>query len=204
MSFKASQLIGASDLSIIVSASSIFTVVFSILFLRESFSFLQLIGLVLILLAVYLVNLGVKKTKGLKPKGVIFGLLAALFGGVAVVSDVYILKGTDLNTYLALMSFAPGVFLIVISPKSIKGVVKLLTPRELRPMLIFAAIYAIQAITYYLAIQYGANLSQMSPIQKSSIVLTVFLSFIFLKETKHLKQKLVALGMVVLGVFLVG
>jgi len=71
-------------------------------------------------------------------------------------------------------------------------------------MLVFTFFYAIQAITYYLAINSGAALSQMAPISKASIVLTVFLSFVFLKETENIKTKLLALAVVLIGVFLVG
>ena len=63
-------------------------------------------------------------------------------------------------------------------------------------------IYAVQAITYYEAIGHGANASQVAPIIKSEIVLTVFLATIILKETDNLSRKIVSAILVTIGVFL--
>jgi len=204
MSFKAIKLIGASDLTIIVSSSAIFSVIASLLFLKETLTLNQALGIIFILLAVILVNIGIKKNKSLNAKGVVFGLLVAFFGGIAVVSDVYAMKHNDLNTYITLMSFTPGIFLFLLSPKSLSKIKEVVSFKELKLMIVFTFFYAVQAITYYLAINSGAALSQMAPISKASIVLTVFLSFIFLKETENIKTKLFALVVVLIGVFLVG
>jgi len=70
-------------------------------------------------------------------------------------------------------------------------------------MIVFCIFYSIQGIAYYLAFQKDAPVSQLSPLVRSSIVLTVLLGAIFLKERQDLVKKLFAAVIVSAGAILV-
>jgi uncharacterized membrane protein len=71
-------------------------------------------------------------------------------------------------------------------------------------MAIFCFFYSIQAVTYYLAYQSGALLSQLSPVTKLSTVVTVLLGIIFLKERDNLPRKIIATILATAGGILLG
>jgi uncharacterized membrane protein len=124
----------------------------------------------------------------------------ALCGGLAVTNDVFLLRTADTASYLAVMTYLPGVVLLLLAPKSIKKLATFAQPAVLGNMLIFSLFYAGQAITYYMAVNAGANLSQMAPISKASIVIAVILEVIFLRNTKNIPAKLLATVLLMLGI----
>lgn len=70
-------------------------------------------------------------------------------------------------------------------------------------MLFLTIFYSAQAVAYYLALQVGANASQLAPIYKSNIILTVLLAVIFLKEKENLTRKLSSAALVTIGVLMI-
>lgn len=134
--------------------------------------------------------------------GVLF--LGSVCAGVAVVNDAVILRTYEAFSYTTLMSLFPGVLLMLIFPKQITKVGELINKKSLSIMAIFCFLYAVQAITFYLAFKAKAPVSQLSPFTKSSIVLTVILAAIFLKERNNMAKKIVAALVVTAGVILLG
>lgn len=63
--------------------------------------------------------------------------------------------------------------------------------------------YACQAVTYYLAIELGANVSQISPILRSEVILTMILAVVFLNERDNLLRKTAAAILAISGVILI-
>lgn len=199
-SFKASKLVGAGEMTILGASNSIITIFLSILFLSESLKITTIFGSALILFAIWLVNS--EKLSFSSREGVIFALISAACGGIAVVVDATILKSYDAFSYLAVMSFLPGIVLLSSFPKQALKIPSLLKPKPLSFMLFFCFIYTIQSSSYYLAYQAGAPMSQLTPLSKSYIVLTLVLAVIFLKEKSNLKKKIVASVLVTIGAIL--
>ena len=73
----------------------------------------------------------------------------------------------------------------------------------LKNLSLLGIFYSAQAVAYYIALQSGRNASQIAPIYKSNIILTVLLAVIFLKERKNICSKLFAGMLVTLGVLLI-
>lgn len=196
--FKAVKQLEASEFTIISAFGSVVTIVLAVLILHEQFTFSQGLGTVCILSAVLLI-LG-KTTFSIKP-GSMYAILGSAFYSGAVISDLIILKRYDALSYTSVMSLLPAFMLILYKPSVLGQFKQILHPKYVKNMLLYSGLYGIQAITYYAAIGSGANASQLAPITRSQIVLTVLLAAIFLKERDRMPIKIISAILVTIGVF---
>lgn len=197
--FYAAKRIEASEITIISSLGMIVTILVAIIFLHESFTFIQGIGTIMILLSVFFVQnkIGISANKG-----TFFAALGTSLYAVAVVSDTYILKRYDAISYAPVMSVLPGIVLLIIQPRVIYRIKNILSAAYLKNMFLYGFFYGIQSVTYYLALSLGANASRMAPISRSQIILTVILGAIVLHERKHIVIKLLGAVIVTFGILL--
>ncbi|MDP2860240.1 MAG: DMT family transporter [bacterium] len=198
--FNAAKKIGASEITILSACGAIVTIVAAVFFLGESFSIKQVLGTALILASVILVQSKLKISKNL---GSLYAILGTSCYALAIVSDTYILRGYDAVSYTPIISFLPGVVLLLAKPSVVGRLKSFINVKYLRNMLLYGFLYGIQAVAYYLALSAGANASQMAPIFKSTIILTVILAALFLKEKEKIGIKLFSALLVTAGVILV-
>lgn len=196
--FKAIKEIEASEMAILVGASSIATIATAFLFLGERLSLLQFLGVLLILSSVVIAEF--KRNSFKLNKGAVYALLGNVLYGLAVTNDTFILKSYDAISYTAIMLLLPGLLISIIYPLKFMSLIKNLKSHLSLNLGIFSFLYGIQAVTYYLALQTGALASQISIIFKSEIILTIILATIFLKERKNLIIKIIAAILVTVGV----
>ena len=198
--FQTLKRLSAGESTILASSGTFITIGLGIVFLGEVFKVAAVSGTVLILLAIWIIATGNLNFRS--REGIIFGLLSSAFAAIAVVNDAVILKTYEAFSYTAIMSFLPGFILLLLFPKQIVKIPKMFDRKSFFIITILCIFYSIQAITYYLALQNGAPISRLSPIMKSSIVLTVIFAAIFIKERSNLKKKLIAAIMVTIGTIL--
>ena len=105
---------------------------------------------------------------------------------------------------MAIMSLLPGILLALLFSQRFKTTILNLKNKSVWRLGILSFFYTIQGITYYLAFQTGAPISQLSPILRSSVVLTVILAAVFLNERSNLLRKIFAAGIMFGGVILLG
>lgn len=202
LGFQAIKRITATEVTILASSGTVVSIMLSVLFLKEVISFKLIFGTILVLVSVYIINS--EKLTFKSRQGIVFALLSALCGGIAVVNDVIILQTYEVFSYVSIMALSPGIVLMIFFPKKLIKTKALIFSKTFKLMLIFSFFYAIQAVTYYLSYQSGAPLSKLAPITKSSIILTVLLGIIFLHERKDLSKKIIATILVTTGVILIG
>lgn len=198
--FFALKTVEASESSILSSAGIIATILASFLFLHDRLTILQLFGVFLILCSVVIIH--AKKHMVRLPKGAWLVLAGTGTYGCAVVIDSYIIKRYDAVSFLPLISFIPGMLILLIYFKRIPSILKEIRQIDTN-LVIFISLYALQAITFYLALQHGALVSQASAVARASIILTVLFATIFLKESKHIGRKCIAAILTTIGVLLV-
>ncbi len=200
--FQAMMRLNAGEVTILRSSGVIISIIFSVIFLNEVIDNELIIGTILVLFSVgllYMQDMNLSSRRGIG-----FALLSATCAGIAVVNDVILLKNYDVLSYVSIMSFLPGIVLIVLFPRAMKSLKGLTQSNKLLTISVFTFFYALQAVSYYLSYQNGGKISHLSPIIQSSILLTVLLSAFFLKETKYIKRKIIAGIMVTIGVILLG
>lgn len=201
-SLKAMKTLHVGEATIIGTSSTIVSIIFGITLFKEQLSLTSIIGILLIFLAIFIVFS--EKLSFQSKSGILFAFMSAVFGGVAVINDVIILKTYEAFSYTTLMSLLPGFILLLAFPKHLVKQKKLFTCKFLQTMVLLAIFYSVQAITYYVAIEHHAPISKLSPMIRSSIILTVILAALFLKERTHILKKLIAAVVVTLGTILVG
>lgn len=200
MFFKAIKLIEASEMIVLAGAGAIVTMICAYIFLGERLVAQQYLGATLVLAAILLIAARGKKFQF--SKGALLALLATSFFSFAVISDAIIIRTYDAISFAAMMSFLPGVILLILYPLKMRALPKAIKNIN-KNLLIYALLYSVGVITFYAALGMGAMLSQVGVIVKTNIILTVILAAIFIKENDHLWQKLLAAAICMVGIVLV-
>lgn len=198
--YKSLKLTEASKFTIIFTSRSFFTVVSASLFLREFLTVGQLIGAVLIFLAVVLVNL--KKMRFSLRAGELFGFLAAVGYGFAATNDRFLFQFLPVFPYLSLAFIVPAMILSLIFRAELRDIKFFLKSRVLAKIVLISLLYTLGASAFYGALQMGENVSQIASINMVSVITTVVLAAIFLKERGNLAKKILAAGLSFFGALL--
>ena len=177
----------------IETLSPLVSIILALLFLGESFSHQQLVGTLLILVSVFVVVYDREDKLTHFSKGELIALISAILSGLALINDKGIYQILSLSPTLAILFILPGILGIITKPnelKKIKFVVK--NKSIIKQLIIMSIIWGIAAISYYKAIVISNSISLVVSISQLSVVLTVLFGFIFLKETKNWKIKVIA------------
>ncbi len=198
--FKALQLVEASELIIVSGLRVVITIVASIVFLNQIFTGWNALGAALILAATFLV---VKLGKSFRfDMGLLYTLAMTVFGGLAIVVDSANVQHYDVLAYSTFSNFLSGFFILAFYPKALLQWRQFVRPNFLTKMLPLVVCSATQGVLYLLALTYGGNTAQVGTIRQASVIVTVLLAVIFLKERGDLGRKLAAAVLVTAGVIL--
>jgi uncharacterized membrane protein len=197
--FRAMKAIEVSRVTILAGFGSLVSIVSGFIFLGERLSMIQMSGAFFILLAVYNIEKGKKTVKF--SRGVVYSLLGTSLYALAITNDTFIISRYEAISYTPIMSFLPAFVIAFLYPKTVSKNKNMFLNLD-KNLVIYSFLYSIQAVAYYLALQYGAMASRMNTIFKSEIVLTIILATILLKERKDLSRKIVSAILVTIGVVL--
>jgi len=196
--FKAFQKTEAAEVAVIFASSSIWSALAALVLLHETIAPLQWLGIVLISLGVVIVSY--RKTEWKLNEGHSYALIAALCFGIAFTNDAFIINTyTSVSAYMVLAFGLPGLMVLVLQPKAIPTVPTLLQPSILLKLGVCAVFYALSALTIFTAYKQGGSASIISPLHQTSLLFTVLLSYVFLREKSHLVQKIVGAIVVCVG-----
>lgn len=203
-SLKSLNTVSASKYSIIESLSPVIPTVIGLLFLNEFFTTQQFVGVALIFVSVFLVVYDREAKWHSLSKGELIALLSVIFSGLALVNDKGIYMRAPLSPTLAALFILPGVFALIAQPKELKKLPQIRkTKGAMRLLLIMSAIWSVAAIFYYKAIVLSQSISLVVSVSQVSVILTVFLGLVFLKETTDWRKKIIAAIVSVGGLILV-
>jgi len=183
------------------SSILLFNTFLSLIFLNLHLSLLNVFGLVLLMLAIISVINGKIE---LHRKGVALIVLSALSFSVFQLSSSQLSKQVGAATYLILAYL--GSVTIILAFKG-KTVIKDLMSSKKRSTAGITMLTALPSSAYYL-FSYYAYRSAPTPAKvamllTSQVVLTVFLSYFFLKEKGHVLRKVLAAVLVVVSAVLI-
>lgn len=198
--FRSAKTTEASDISILGSMGTLVTVILSYFFLHERLSGTQMIGVFLILLSVVIINFSRHKLR--LHTGAWQAILGAACFGSAVIFDAVILKSYDAISYLPVGSFCIAVLLLIVFPKTTAKLPTAIKSVDVN-LIIYSVLYTFASLMFYIPMQLGAYVSQLSAVGRVSIILTVILSALFLKERSHIGKKIVGAILTTIGIFLI-
>ncbi len=187
-----------SLVSVVRRLSIVFIAVLGVVFLREELSFVNWLGVVMILLSGAVVAIDKRKIKF--SAGFLFALLSAVFASVSSVLDKQILNDISPFTYVVVNNLLVGFVLV---PR--KGV--LVDARDLLKhywkLIALTAILMDLGFALVLYVLQGADVSQTMPVYMGlSFMMPVVFGVVLLKEKQKLRQKIVALALGLIGIFL--
>jgi uncharacterized membrane protein len=198
--FRAIKEIEASQMSIMYGFGSVITVIASFLFLGDTFTLAQLIGVACIVSSVVLINLQRKKI--VFSRGMWLALLGTCMFGAALIADTFIIREFDAVSFIPIGVLGTVFVMLVWFHQRIPNVLASVSTIN-RNLVIYSILYASSSIAFYLAIENGGLVGQVSSIYRASIILTVILSAVFLQERKHMLQKVAGAVLTTIGVLLV-
>ena len=199
--FRAYQTAEASEVSVLFASRTLWSVVAAAIFLQEALNFQKIVGIIFIVLGVIIVSWRSKSWK--LSKGHLFAILASFFFGTAFTNDAFLINHfANVPSYLAISFALPSVFLLLLQPKAFKNLSLFLDKKRFIKMFVTSLFWAIAALTVFWAYQSGGTVIQISPISQLSIILTVILGYIFLKEKDYLWQKGLGAVVVIIGAIL--
>lgn len=200
--FKASSYLEASESAIITTLNSVVTIIAAIFLLHEGFSLVFTLGTALIILSIGYLFYDHNKMK--LNKGVWYAFGYCLLAGFGYTNDAFMLKfsHSDPLSLLTLGFLLPGIFLLFIKPKAIFKIMPLVKSSHMSKVVLLTFFYALASIAYFFAIATGGQVSRISPISQSAIILTVLLGAVFLGEKDHLYKKIFCTILVTTGVIL--
>lgn len=199
--FKALKEGQVSNFTILFAARGLISVFASAILLHEFLKLNQLAGAALVLAAIVVVNLNRSLLR--VSRASLFALSAAVCFGLANTNDRLILKSFELYTYVALAFIAPGIVLFFSRPAKIVETLKIASTPVFRAIVVLSLIYSAGAVAFFIALSSKqANSSQVVMVGLTSVITTVFLSAIFLKERDHIIKKIIAVSLTFIGILL--
>jgi uncharacterized membrane protein len=105
----------------------------------------------------------------------------------------------ELYAYVSLGYLLPAFLTLLVSPKSVTKMRSFFQLSVFSKLILMCILYTIASITFFLALQMNANSSQTTSISLLSVIITVILSALFLKERDHLPRKIIGAILSILG-----
>jgi len=202
-SFTALKHIDVSRFTVVFSSRLFFTVVASSLFLSEFLTAQQWLGAVLIFASIYVVTQKSGEKFALT-KYDTFSILAAMAFGFANTNDRFMLKTFNLYPYVSIAFIFPAVFTALVKPKHLKSLRVFADKTIFKNMVFLCLFYTVSSLTFFRALQIAPNSSQVVAVNLTSVILTVLLAIVFLKERENLRRKILGAVLSFIGLLLVG
>lgn len=199
--FKAFKLAEASEVSVIFASSAIWSAMSAMALLGEKLNTAKISGILIVLSGVIFINL--KKSKWNMNKGHLFAFFGAMLFGLAFTNDAYIIERyNDISSYMVLAFAFPAIASLLFKPSAISSVKYFLEIKTFAKMLFCGLFYAISAIAIFTAYKMGGQASIISSVQKTSLIFTVAMGYLFLGERDNMRNKLIGTGFAFTGVLL--
>ena len=188
-----------SVVNIIKQFSSVFMIAAGIFIFKEEAVFTKVAGALLIIVS----NILVFYNRNAKPNKYVWsGILATMFGTIALLIDVNYSEQFNLFLYVGITLFLPAVLIVVaerITPKKIATEYKSCSKFVLYST---AISWAIMTFAKLWAYQVG-EIIIVTPLCSLVVILNVILGYFFFNEKDNLGRKLLASVLIVLSVILI-
>ncbi len=190
--------------SILESTGSIYSLILGVLLLHESFAMTKLLGIILIVIAVLIVS--VKNKVGSFNKYSWIILISIFFYALGAIFDKKLNTFGNPLSYLTLSFATAGISMLLIYFKRTKKAFK----ETFRNKNFWIGIsmngllYSLGFWALFEAYNRGGEVSRMFPITLSMSVIIPLLGIVFLKERDNIVKKLIAVAVMVSGLWILG
>jgi len=196
--FKGFQTLDAAEVDILFSSRIVWASLTAALFLQEHLTLQRVWGIALVVLGTAILSW--RGRKWVLEKGYVLVIGAAILFGAALTNNAYLTKQLNVPTSVALGFILPAVTMLTLRPKSIVNLKVFIDKGRLFKLTAASAFLGAASVVLFLAYEMGGDVSRISPIHQTSVVLTVILGSVFLRERSHLLNKVLGALVVLIGV----
>lgn len=189
-----------STFSMLKQLSTVFLIIFGLLFLKEEFLINKFIGGIIIILANLLLAYDNGKLK--INKYFIMCFISNFLFAVAMLINVNISDHFNLAIYTIITVSVPALLIFLFERHSIKELKKEFKLYDKRTFFTAAATWSFMLISSVKAYQLG-NVSVVAPLLALTSIINAVVEFIFNKDNSKLTQKLIAGILLLIGIILV-
>ncbi len=199
--YNSYQYADVATVNILLTTRAIWTVLFAVLFLGESITASVIAGTALVIAGIVVIFYRKGQNKFEFNKGTLFALATAFCFGAGFVIDAYVLQKTNIDprSYTIVSFGLPAFTLLLFRPKSIKNVALFADPIRLRNIAFNGLFYGSSVLGIYFAYSISNNAAQIGPLGQTSVLFSIALAYIFLKERDNVVQKLLGSILVIAG-----
>lgn len=192
--------LNVSTFSILNQLSTVFIIIFGVIFLKETLIIKKIIGAGLIIFG-NIISIYKSKEKSWD-KYCLYGLIGNLSLAIAVTIDVEISEEFNLPLYVSFTLIVPAILLILIERIKLKDIINEYKIGSKKAILIVCLIWGITEITILRAYQLG-SVAVVAPLSSIKTLLNVFVAHFIFKESDSLAKKIIAAIIVILGVVII-
>ena len=198
--YEGLKRVDLSESNVLESSSAIWVMFLGFLIFGEDLSRYKILAVLMVMASVWLISgMGRKLRLG---KYELMILVSAIFYAIGSILDKYFVGISTPVSYLCIGFLTVGVFLTVVN---------LPRWREKRAMFSFGFVKKLAVICLFISVGYGALLyaykmgevSRVGTVIQTQVGVVGLMGIIFLKERKNLGRKLVALVMMLTGLYLI-
>ena len=190
--------------SILEPIGSIYSLILGVVLLHESFVILKLLGIILIVVAVLIVS--VKNKVGSFNKYSLIILISIFFYALGAIFDKKLNTFGNPLSYLTLSFATAGLSMLLIYFKRTKEAFKQTFRNKnfWTGITLNGVLYSFGFWALFEAYNRGGEVSRMFPITLSMSVIIPILGIVFLKERDNIFRKLIAVVVMVFGLWILG
>ncbi len=196
--FKGFKYIEASEHTILLTSSKVWSFIGAIIFLGESFTLRKLLASILIIAGVMLVEWRPKQNFTIN-RGALYVLIAAIAYAAGEILSFYVLRDFDSTSFLIYCSFLSSIIILAMNRNLLQKLAFYAKPKNLGNIVLVSINDALATLFLFNAYQLGRNALQIGPLMATQTIVTVILAMIFLKETDNLAQKILGALITVIG-----
>ena len=189
-----------STFSMLKQLSTVFLIIFGLLFLKEEFLINKFIGGIIIILANLILAYDNGKLK--INKYFIMCFISNFLFAVAMLINVNISDYFNLAIYTIITVSIPALLIFLFEKHNIKELKEEFKLYDKRTFLTAAFTWSLMLISSVKAYQLG-NVSVVAPLLALTSIFNAFVEFVFNKDKSKLKQKLLAAILLLIGIILV-
>ena len=189
-----------STFSMLKQLSTVFMIIFGLIFLKEELVLKKIIGATIIILANII--LAFEKGKLRINKYFIMSFISNLLFAIAMLINVNISENFNIAIYTIITVAIPALYIKIFGNHKIKGLRKEFKLYNKKEFLIAAFTWCLMLISSVKAYQIG-SVTIVAPLFALTSIINAVVEFIFNKNKKKLLQKLLAAILIIIGVILI-
>ncbi len=199
--FKGFKYIEASEHTILLTSSKLWSLIGAVVFLGETLTLRKLVAGVMIVSGVMIAEW--RKHKFVVNIGGLYVLLAAASYATGEILSFYILRNFDSTAFLVYCSFLSAIIILVLNPNVLSKLSFYTKPSNLANIVTVSVNDTLASLFLYTAYQLGRNALQIGPLMATQTIATVVLALVFLRETDNIPQKILGSLIAVIGTILI-